>query len=86
MSELETIGVFFCVICLTFFIGTIIYMIIDGDDDEKFESASISVIIIFILLFTIVISEYVGDERKIDEYEEKLSKYEEMEIEDEADN
>ncbi len=86
MSGLEIVGIFFCVICLTIFIWSMLYIIIDGDEDERIECASVSVIIVFIMLFTIVISEYVSDERKIDEYEEKLSKYEKMEIENEADN
>jgi len=87
MSSLEIMGVFFCVICFTIFIWFMIYMITNGDDDdERIECASIGVIIVFIILFTIVISEYVSDERKIDEYKEKLSKYEEMEIENEADD
>lgn len=91
MNGLETIGVFSCITLLTLLIWFALFLISDKDSDDKtipfpFIFASTITILILITLLALVTSEYVGYERKINEYKEKLSKYEKMEIEDEADS
>lgn len=90
MNGLETIGLFSVVILITGFMWFMLFMISskeDGDDDAvPYLFASIITIVMLIILLSMSISEYIGDERKIDEYKEKLSTYEKMEVEDESGN
>lgn len=89
MNGLETIGIFSVITLITLFIWFMLFIIdYKGSDDEvsSFIFTSIIIIVALIMILTVVTSEYVGDERKIDEYKEKLSKYEKMEIENESNN
>ncbi len=84
MNSLELIGVFTCVIAATAAVWAIFFLLNSNasDVDEKCIFASFGTIIILIIALTIFISEYKSTERKIDEYKEKLSKYEKLEAEE----
>lgn len=90
MNGLETIGMFSIVTLITGFIWFMLFMISSkeyGDDDPvPYIFASIITIVMLIIILIVVASEYIGNERKIDEYKEKLSKYEKMEVENESNN
>ncbi len=89
MNGLETIGIFSVITVVTGFMWFMLFMISnkDGDDDEaSFMFASIITILALVTMLALVASEYIGNERKIDEYKEKLSTYEEMETENGSSN
>lgn len=89
MNGFETIGIFSCITVATIFIWCMLFFISKRDDDDEiagFIFASIITIMALIIILSIAASEYIGSERKINEYKEKLSKYEKMEIENEDSN
>ena len=89
MNTLEIIGMFSCVTLITGFMWGMLFIISYKDADDEtcsFIFASIITIVLLIIFLAWIASDYVSDERKIDEYKEKLSKYEKMEVENESSN
>lgn len=89
MNGLEIIGIFSVITVVTLLIWCMLFFISkrDGDDEiNSFICASIITIVMLIIMLSIVASEYIGSVRKIDEYKEKLSKYEKLEMEDGSGN